>query len=66
MLIGAGFAGALGDQLGVIAMFNVMSCLYILAGVLALTLLPKADEEPGRTLQFRVQPAYIRVRPAYR
>jgi len=57
MLAGAGFAGLFGDQWGVVTMFNVMGSLYILSGVLALTLLSRADQALPPTVQFRVQPA---------
>jgi MFS family permease len=58
MLVGAGFASTLGDRWGVVAMFNVMSSLYMLAGGLALMLLSRADRAPPPTIQFRVQPAH--------
>lgn len=64
MLVGAGIAGALGDRWGVVAMFNLMSGLYILSGALALMLLPRASEARPATDQFRVRPAYFRTRPA--
>jgi hypothetical protein len=58
MLVGAGFAGALGDRWGVVTMFNVMGGLYVLSGALALALLPRASEARPATVQFRVRPAY--------
>jgi len=57
MLAGAGFAGLLGDRWGAVTMFNVMSSLYILSGVLALMFLSRADQALPPTVQFRVQPA---------
>jgi MFS family permease len=56
MLVGAGLSSALGDRLGVVALFNLMSGLYVLSGVLALVLLARTDEEREPTLQFALQP----------
>jgi MFS family permease len=61
MLVGAGLAGILGDQLGVVTLFNLMSGLYVLSGVLALVLLRRAAPEQQPTLQFAMQP----VRPPH-
>ena len=60
MLVGGEIAGALGDRWGVVAMFNLMSGLYILAGAAGpgAARHGRATVPRRRKAQFRLQPAY--------
>ncbi|MBA2454564.1 MAG: MFS transporter [Chloroflexia bacterium] len=47
MLIGLGVGGVLGDAIGIVPVLSASAVLRALAGVLALTLLPRNESTPG-------------------
>ncbi|MFB3127639.1 MAG: hypothetical protein ACE1Z8_09165, partial [Candidatus Acidiferrales bacterium] len=49
MLVGLALASTLGDALGVVPMMNVAAGLYLLAGVVALVMMPAAEQPVQET-----------------
>ncbi|MFB3153099.1 MAG: hypothetical protein ACE10I_01350, partial [Candidatus Acidiferrales bacterium] len=49
MLVGLALASTLGDALGVVPMMNAAAGLYLLAGVVALVMMPAAEQPVQET-----------------
>lgn len=50
-MVGAGVGGVLADRLGILPLLNTVGCLYILAGAIALVLLPGARCRPDPSVR---------------
>ncbi len=58
-LSGVAVAGVLGDVFGVVPMLSTAGCITVLAGVLALVLLPRAEQQSQAAHKHREAPASL-------